>query len=121
MRNSPHAPGGSDRHETVYWIAPGTALCFSVLMAWLAPAYLRWFGSGLPALTRAFFAAYPLWIATSAAALLLSALGRSFPPLAQRPGLWLALDALLMIASVLIVAVGLIALFLPLLLQPIPE
>ena len=102
------------------WIMPGTALAFSVLVAFLSPLYARAFGSALPPFTAGFLSAYPLWIAVSTAALAITALAEQFPIFARWRALWTGLDLLLAAASVLIVGTGLIALFLPLLVPPIP-
>ena len=108
---------GSSRND---WIAPGTALVFALLMIWLAPNYRRWFGDAMPAFTREFLRFYPLWIAISTAALAVAAVGAQFP-LAQRwPVLWRSLDGALTLASILVIACGVVALFLPLLLRPMP-
>lgn len=97
------------------WIMPGTTLAFAVLMAGLAPAYGRWFGANLPPFTRAFLAVYPIWIAIGAVALALAVVGEQIPALAARAAWRRALDAALTVASILIVAAGIIALALPLL------
>ena len=97
------------------WIAPGSALCFSVLVAFLAPLYGRVFADAMPAFTRGFLAFYPLWIVLSTLALFLAALARQFPGLSRATGFWRVLDAALTLASILIIAAGLIALFLPIL------
>lgn len=102
------------------WIMPGTALAFSVLVAFLSPLYARTFGEALPAFTRGFLAGYPLWIAFGTAALAVTALAGQFPVFARWRALWSGLDMLLALASVLIIAAGLVALFLPLLAPPIP-
>jgi len=102
------------------FVAPGTALCFSVLMIWLAPRYPRWFGEPLPAFTREFFAFYPLWIVLSAAALAIAAATEEFPLATRWPGPWRVMDGALTVASILVVAGGIIALFLPVLLRPMP-
>jgi hypothetical protein len=101
------------------WIMPGTALMFAIVMSLLAPSYERWFGP-LPAFTGAFFAFYPLWIGLTALALLVAAVGAQFPFAARWPGLWRQFDLALSLASVLVVAAGIIALFLPVLLRPMP-
>ena len=101
------------------WIMPGTALAFSVLVAFLAPLYARAFGAALPAYTRGFLAAYPLWIAISTGALAIIALAEQFPIFARWRALWTGLDAALVVLSLLIVAAGIIALFLPLLVHPL--
>jgi hypothetical protein len=102
------------------WITPGTALAFSVLMAWLGPAYAHWYGDGLPGFTRAFLDGYAWWIAISFAALSLTAVGEQFPLAARWPAAWRALDVALSLASILVIACGLIALFLPLIIKPMP-
>lgn len=102
------------------WIMPGTALAFSVLVAFLSPLYARTFGDAMPAFTRVFLSAYPLWIAVSTAALAITALTEQFPVFARWRALWGGLDMLLALASVLIIAAGLVALFLPLLAPSIP-
>ena len=99
-------------------IIPGTAVCFSVLMLWLAPNYTHWFGPGLPPFTQQYFSVYPLCLAISSAALALAAVGEQLPLLAQRPALRRALDAVFTLAALLIVAAGIIALALPLLVPP---
>lgn len=102
------------------WIAPGTATAFGALLIFLAPIYSRAFGAALPPFTRAFLALYPAWFVIGLLALLVAVVGEQFP-LAER---WRArlrvLDALLTIACVLIVAAGIIALFLPLLIRSEP-
>ncbi|HET7062626.1 MAG TPA: hypothetical protein VFI49_00010 [Rudaea sp.] len=95
------------------WIAPGTALAFSLLMAFLAPRYPGWFGETMPAFTQRFLAFYPLWIVLSTAALTAVAFGEQIPPLAERRAFWRMLDVALTLASILIIAGGVIALFLP--------
>ena len=102
------------------WIMPGTALAFSVLVAFLSPLYTRTFGDAMPAFTRVFLSAYPLWIAVSTAALAITALTEQFPVFARWRALWRGLDMLLALASILIIAAGLVALFLPLLALPVP-
>ena len=94
------------------WIAPGTAFIFSILMALLAPRYPGWFGT-MPAFTQRFLAFYPLWLLLSTGALAFAALGEQIPPLAERRTLWRVLDVMLTVASILIIAGGVIALFLP--------
>jgi hypothetical protein len=103
------------------WIAPGTALAFSVLVAFLSPLYTRSFGPMLPAFTRGFLSAYPLWIVASTAALAIIALAEQFPLFARWRALWSGLDLTLAVVSILIISCGLIALFLPLLAPPIPD
>lgn len=103
------------------WIAPGTSVVFTLLMVWLAPNYRRWFGEALPAFTRAFIDAYPLWLAISTVALALALFAGQVPPLARHATLRRALDTLLTIAVVLIVSAGIIALALPLLGRPEPD
>ena len=99
------------------WIAPGSAFCFSLLVAFLAPIYARVFAAAMPAFTRGFLAFYPLWIAVSTLALFVLALARQIPALAQADGARRALEAALTLASILIIAAGMIALFLPILLR----
>lgn len=101
------------------WIAPGSALVLALLMLWLDPAYRRWFGE-LPAFTSGFFAFYPAWLAIGAAALAVVAVGEEGALAARWPALWRVLDAVLKIASIAVIACGVIALFLPLLLRPMP-
>ena len=101
------------------WIAPGTALAFSVLVAFLSPLYVRTYGAAIPAFTRGFLSAYPLWIATSTAALAITALAEQFPIFVRWRALWTGLDMTLAVISVLIIAAGIIALFLPLLTHPL--
>jgi hypothetical protein len=102
-----------DSSKQRLWVTPGTALAFSVLMAFLAPRYPEWFGGSLPPFTQQFLAIYPLWIAISAAALAAAAIGAQIPPLARRHSVWHVLDIVLSVASILIIAAGVIALFLP--------
>lgn len=101
------------------WIMPGTALAFSMLVAFLAPLYARVYGAALPTFTRGFLSAYPLWVALSTAALAITALAEQFPIFARWRALWTGLDTALAAISVLIIAAGLIALFLPLLTHPL--
>ena len=101
------------------WIMPGTALAFSALVTFLAPLYAHSFGAAIPTFTREFLAAYPLWIALSGAALAITALAEQFPIFARWRALWTGLDTALAAISVLIIASGLIALFLPLLTHPL--
>ena len=89
-------------------------------MIWLAPNYARWFGDPLPMFTREFFAFYPLWIVLSAAALAIAVATEEFPLATRWPGPWRLLDGMLTVASILVVAGGIIALFLPALLRPMP-
>jgi hypothetical protein len=103
----------ADAENVREWIAPGTALAFSVLMALLAPRYAGWFGAAMPAFTQRFLAFYPLWIVLSTIALTIAALGQQVRQLAERRALWRALDVMLRTASILIIACGVIALFLP--------
>ena len=107
MRRTP------DTETSREWITPGTALAFSVLMALLAPRYPDWFGAAMPAFTQRFLAFYPLWVALSTTALIAAALGEQIPPLAERRALWRFVDIALTVASILIIAGGVIALFLP--------
>jgi len=102
------------------WIVPGTGLAFSVLVAFLAPLYARSYGDQLPALTRAYFAAYPLWIVLCIVALATIAFADQVSTSARWDALRRGLDLALNLGAVLIIAVGLIALFLPLLVAPIP-
>ena len=102
--------------QAMNWIAPGSALCFSLLVAFLAPIYARAFAA-MPPFTRGFLAFYPLWIAVSTLALFLLAVARQIPPLAQADGARRVLEAALTVASILIIAAGLIALFMPILLR----
>ena len=104
----------------VGWIAPGTGLCFSAIVALLAPHYPHWFGAALPVFTQRFLAAYPLWIAVCLVALIAQWLGRILDRPSQTRLSWKALDAVLAVASVLIIAAGIIALMLPVLLRPMP-
>jgi len=101
------------------WIMPGSGLAFSVLVAFLTPLYERSYGTMLPAFTRGFLSAYPLWIALCTAALAITALAEQFRLFARWRALWSGLDMALALVSVLIIAGGLIALFLPLLVSPI--
>ena len=102
------------------WLMPGTALAFSLLIAFLGPAYAHWFGAAMPAFSRGFLAFYPVWILVSGAALTLAAVGTQFPLARRWPALWRVFDVALSIASVIVIAGGVLALFLPLLLRPMP-
>ena len=110
-------PAAAANVSATNWIAPGSALCFSLLVAFLAPIYGRAFASAMPPFTRGFLAFYPLWIVLSTLALFLLAVARQFPALARADGMWRLLEAALTLASILIIAAGLIALFLPILLR----
>jgi hypothetical protein len=103
------------------WVMPGSALAFSVLVAFLSPLYARTFGAAMPTFTRGFLSVYPLWIVVSTAALAITALAEQFPVFARWRAMWTGLDMALAVTSVLIVAGGLIALSLPLLVPPIPD
>jgi hypothetical protein len=89
-------------------------------MVFLVPMYARWFGDTMPAFSRGFLAFYPLWIVLSTAALAIAAIGEQFPLADRWPVLWRALDIALMLASILVITGGVVALFLPLLLRPMP-
>jgi hypothetical protein len=100
------------------WIAPGTALCFAMLTTWLTPRYEIWFGSAMPSFTRSYLDQYPMMIGVSAIALAALLVARQFPRFAERCALCKAVDLLLAVASLLIIAGGIIALFLPVLVRP---
>ena len=95
------------------WIAPGTALCFSIVVAVLAPRYETWYGDAMPTLTRQFIDAYPVWIALTVLALVAQAGMNVLKPGDSSRSLLKMLDGALSIVSVLIIVVGLIALALP--------
>ena len=95
------------------WIAPGTALCFSIVVGVLAHKYATWFGDAMPALTRQFLDAYPVWIALTVLALVVQAVCTTLKPGDSANGFLKILDGALSIVSVLIIMVGLIALALP--------
>jgi hypothetical protein len=97
------------------WIAPGTALCFSILVAVLGPRYATWFGAEMPDLTRRFIDGYPAWIALTALALVVQACVRVLQPGDSSRSLLKLLDGALAFTSVLIIVFGLIALALPVL------
>jgi hypothetical protein len=99
--------------ETANWIAPGSALCFSVLMAFLGPLYAHMWAAAMPPFTREFLGLYPLWIALSTLALLVLAIGRQFRAPTWATRALRLLEGTLTLASILIMAAGLIALFLP--------
>ena len=101
-------------------LMPGTALAFSLLMLFLAPSYARWFGDALPAFSRDFFAFYPLWIAISTAALAIVAVGEDSVLATRLDPLWRVADITLALASALVIAGGIVALFLPVMLRPMP-
>jgi len=100
------------------WIAPGAALCFSVLVAVLGPRYATWFGAQMPEFTRRFIEAYPFWIAISVLALVVQGLCLTLRPGDSSSSLLKMLDAALGVVSVLMMVFGLIALGLPLLAGP---
>ncbi|HEV2607735.1 MAG TPA: hypothetical protein VGT79_07115 [Xanthomonadaceae bacterium] len=97
------------------WIAPGTALCFSILVAVLGPRYATWFGASMPDITRRFIDLYPAWIAITALALVVQACVKTLQPGDSSRGLLKFLDEALSIVSILILVVGLIAFALPVL------
>ena len=101
-------------------VLPGTAVCFSLLMLWLAPNYPRWFAAGLPAFTQGYLHGYPLWIAITSVAFALAAIGDQLPLFARQAALRRVLDGVLTLAAILIVVSGIIALALPLLVPPEP-
>src|SRR5512143_1445705 len=95
-----------DASKQAAWVMPGSALAFSLVMAFLAPRYPVWFGDPLPPFTQRFLSIYVLWIAISAAALVAAAIGEQIPPLARQHALWRVLDTALSVASILIIACG---------------
>jgi len=97
------------------WLAPGAALCFSILVAALGPRYATWFGAQMPELTRKFIDLYPAWIAITLLALVVQVLCTTLRPGDSSGSLLKMLDGALGIVSVLIVVLGLIALALPML------
>jgi hypothetical protein len=101
-------------------LAPGTALLFSVFVAILAPRYAHWFGATMPAFTRTFIAYYPLWIAFGAIAVMAQVCVRVLYPKEDGDASFGVLDGLLAIASVGVIAAGIIALALPLIAGPGP-
>jgi hypothetical protein len=95
------------------WIAPGAGLISSLIIALLGPHYRSWYGDGLPSFSRDFLALYPLWIVLSAAALAARAFAGTLDPEADARMRWKLLDAVLGVASVLVIAAAIIALALP--------
>jgi hypothetical protein len=108
-------PRALDSNEQPPWIMPGTAFAFSMLMAFLAPRYVDWFGDALPEFTQRFFSIYPIWIAVSVLAVADAVIGARIPSSARRLAAWRALDLLLGVTSVIIITGGVVALFLPIL------
>ena len=100
------------------WIAPGTALCFSIVLGVLAPHYRTWFGDPLPPFTTWFLKAYPIWIALSVVGLVVQALLKTLTPNGAARKVWTTFDAALAIVSVVMVAAGLIALAIPVIRGP---
>jgi len=100
------------------WIAPGTALCFSILVAVLGPRYETWFGAAMPELTRRFIDDYPIWIAITALALVVQACVKILQPAESSRSPLKMMDEALSVVSVLIIVFGLIALALPVLVGP---
>lgn len=110
---------GARRNDRVDgWLAPGTALCFSILVAILAPHYTAWFGDALPAFTRWLLAGYPPWVGLMAIGLIVQTCANVLQPQRSTEGYWRLFDGCLAIASVLIIAAGLIARALPKVLVP---
>ncbi|HTD29381.1 MAG TPA: hypothetical protein VK660_08350 [Xanthomonadaceae bacterium] len=101
-------------------IAPGTALCFCLFVAWLAPHYAQWYGDSIPPLTREYIARYPTFVAITAGGVAMQVVGRLLGSSGAARLLWKMLDTLLAFASVLIILVGMIALALPLFLLELP-
>lgn len=101
-------------------IAPGTAFCFSVLVAFLEPRYLSWYGSAMPALTAKFITAYPLWVAVTALGVVVQITRWLYGMRGATVALLEAADLLLAAVSVLVITVGIIALALPLLTLQLP-
>ena len=95
------------------WIAPGAGLVSSLIIALLGPHYRAWYGDGLPAFSRSFLALYPLWIVLSTTALAARALAGTIAARAEDRTRWQLLDALLGVASVVVVAAAIIALAMP--------
>jgi len=100
------------------WLAPGTALCFSIFVAILGPRYATWFGVQMPELTRRFIDLYPAWIAITLLALVVQGLCTTLRPGDSSSGLLKMLDGVLAVASVLIIVFGTLALALPVLTGP---
>ncbi len=100
------------------WVAPGSALVFSILMMFLAPRYPIWFGDAIPRVTHIFLTAYPLWLVISVGAVIVSLLTRTLHGDREVPAWLRMLDDLLGIASIGIVLIGIIALALPVLRAP---
>jgi hypothetical protein len=104
--------------NSIALLAPGSSLLFSLIVAALAPHYANWFGAAMPALTRGFIAWYPLWIAISAIAVVVQLCARVLAPKVDGDESLRTLDTLLGIASVAVIAIGIIALALPAVLAP---
>ncbi len=102
---------GSER--TIGWMAPGTGLISSLVIAFLAPQYRAWYGDALPAFSRIFFALYPLWALVCAAALGAHALAGALDPSSDARARWKVVDVVLGIASMLVIAAAIIALAIP--------
>jgi hypothetical protein len=104
--------------SSIVWLAPGSALLFSLIVAMLAPHYARWFGSAMPAFTRGFIAWYPFWIAFSVVAVLTQVCVRILRPRADDDGSASTLDLFFGIVSALVIAAGILALAIPVVLAP---
>lgn len=98
-------------------VPPGAALCMCLLMMWLAPRYETWFGGAMPSFSRSYFDQYPVMLGISAIALVSVLVARQFPAFAEQCSFCRVVDVLLAVASLLIIAGGIIALFLPVILR----
>jgi hypothetical protein len=101
-------------------IAPGVALCFSLLVPILEPQYTRWYADTMPWLTAKFIDDWPTWVAITAAGVLVQILRWRIGLRGPVATLLTVFDFLLAAASVLIIVIGLIALALPLLMLQLP-
>jgi hypothetical protein len=111
-------PGRLNRIDAV--IAPGTALCFSLFVSFLAPRYTQWYGDAMPPLTREFIDRYPTYIAITVGGVILQVIGKMLAQRGIASSLWKSLDTVLAAASILIIIVGIVALSLPLFTMQLP-
>ncbi len=101
-------------------IAPGTALCFTLLVAVLGPHYTRWYADTMPWLTAKFIDAWPVWVAISAVGVIVQILRGLLGSGGPTATLLNIVDFLLAATSVLVIVIGLIAMALPLLMLQLP-
>ena len=98
--------------------APPTALLFSLFAAGLGRLHASSYGDALPAFTRLFLAWYPLWILIGGLASIAVVLPERLRSRFGGQAAWRMIDAALTLASTLVIALGVLALALPVFIGP---